>query len=574
MPEDKDLLKAYCETNSEEAFAEIVARHLDLVYSVANRQMAFDSHAAEDVCQEVFSSLAREAKKLGDEIVLGAWLCWKTRNTAIDVVRRESRRRDRERKAHEMKEADDEAGKELDWERARPLLDEAISELKEEDRDAVWLRYFENRSFAMIGRQLQLSENAARMRVSRALDKLNRLVSTRGITSSATALAAAIGGQAGIGAPGGLAGALASGAISGVATVAWGSWVLSFITIMNTSKIITLSAMVVSAAAIGVAVYQVKESDSLREELEQANGSVDEMKSRIVGLADRLSEAQSRIVEKDLELAKLEEAGRNRLAQSLSKGSGVEKELTRASVQARYKRAQEWDKSGRYEEALKEYLWCFDIGMPGVSGYGAVRTSYLLNKIASLGEKLPQALTELRKRRDAAEIEILTEELNGSEAISTLTRINRKLGVPERSLELYDSLEENDRNRRSLSIFLFDEFLEAKRYEDAAPADSYGMILSRFEHMKARDASSRFAPKQAEKIKKATRSNALKNAAEGIEALAGSGQIEEAVEFAARVMEFDQSVETINLLNKHLERAGRSDLLDILLDAVEGSRDL
>lgn len=169
-------------------------------------------------------------------------------------MKRQKRRRSREEEAHKLHEINRSSDSDIDWERARPVLDDAISELKEMDRSAVWLRYFEERSFTDIGKRLQLSEDAARMRVKRALDKLGALVARRGITSSSSAaLAVAVGGQASTAAPAGMSSVLSNVAVAGVAAGTGYLGIASILAVMNTTK--GISAAVVLAAALGLVAY-------------------------------------------------------------------------------------------------------------------------------------------------------------------------------------------------------------------------------------------------------------------------------------------------------------------------------
>ncbi|MGA3285502.1 MAG: sigma-70 family RNA polymerase sigma factor, partial [Verrucomicrobiota bacterium] len=154
MTSDLDLLQQYARQNSQDAFTEIVRRHVDLVYSAALRQVR-SPQLAEEVAQSVFTDLARNAGKLsnatGGSPVLTAWLYAVTRRTAIDVVRRESRRQLREQIAVEMTNMNATAE---NWTHIEPLLDEAMHELDETDRAAVLLRYFENKSLREVGQSL------------------------------------------------------------------------------------------------------------------------------------------------------------------------------------------------------------------------------------------------------------------------------------------------------------------------------------------------------------------------------------------------------------------------------------
>src|ERR1700679_3577760 len=149
MTPDPELLRQFARTNSEAAFAELVKRHVNLVYSAALRQVNGDEHLAKDVAQMVFTDLARKAGSLSRRQTLTGWLYTSAHFAAAKIVRRENRRRDREEKF--MREPIQESAPEADWEKLRPTLDDAMHELKETHREAILLRYFENRQFAEVG---------------------------------------------------------------------------------------------------------------------------------------------------------------------------------------------------------------------------------------------------------------------------------------------------------------------------------------------------------------------------------------------------------------------------------------
>ena len=209
MNEDAVLLCRYVEEASEEAFTALVHQHLDLVYAAALRRTGGDAHRAADVVQEVFTALARQARVLRQHPALSGWLHAATRNVAIDLMRSEQRREQRQQAAVEL-ETTQSATSEPSWDRLRPVLDAAIDELPGPDRLAVVLRFLERRAFAEIGAVLGVSEDAARMRTERALDKLRALLDRRGISSTAAALAVAVSSHAGAIAPTGLATAVAA----------------------------------------------------------------------------------------------------------------------------------------------------------------------------------------------------------------------------------------------------------------------------------------------------------------------------------------------------------------------------
>jgi RNA polymerase sigma factor (sigma-70 family) len=190
MAPDNELLARWLQTGSEEDFADLVQRHLGMVHSAALRVVNGDQHLAEDITQTVFADLARKARSLRDRPSLAGWLHTSARYAAMTLLRGEQRRRQREQEAQAM--PSDLSTDALDWSELRPVIDGAVGDLSAKDREALLLRYFENRSHREIGELLVLNDNAARMRVERALDKVRRLLAKRGITSSASGLAAAL----------------------------------------------------------------------------------------------------------------------------------------------------------------------------------------------------------------------------------------------------------------------------------------------------------------------------------------------------------------------------------------------
>ena len=226
MTPDSELLRRYAGTRFEEAFAELVRRHVNLVYTAALRQVNGDTHLAQDVAQTVFTDLAHKAASLSRRSTLTGWLYTSAHFAAAKIVRTENRRRDREEKfmrepIHESTPDPGCAGgfaeARPDWEKLRPMLDAAMHELKEPDREAILLRYFENRAFAEIGGKLGLNENAARMRVERALEKLRTVFLQRGVAATAT-LASVISAHAVQIAPAGLAATLTSASLAAAGT--------------------------------------------------------------------------------------------------------------------------------------------------------------------------------------------------------------------------------------------------------------------------------------------------------------------------------------------------------------------
>jgi RNA polymerase sigma factor (sigma-70 family) len=197
--DDAQLLRRYVEERSQDAFTELVRRHVNLVYFAALRRVGGDSHLADDVAQTVFGDLARKAPSLRGRAMLTGWLYTSTRFAAAQAVRSEQRRRTHEQEAQTMREL--QLTPDPDWNQLRPIIDDALDELSEHEREAVLLRFFENRPLAEVGTRFSLSADAARMRVERALEKLRGLLAKRGIVSTSAALATAFAAQSGLAAP-------------------------------------------------------------------------------------------------------------------------------------------------------------------------------------------------------------------------------------------------------------------------------------------------------------------------------------------------------------------------------------
>src|SRR5687768_14510857 len=221
MNDDAELLRRYVEEGADDAFAELVQRHVNFVYSAALRQLNGDAHLAADATQLVFTDLVRKAGTLAGHRILAGWLFTSTRFATAKLVRGERRRQAREAEAQLMQEINhDGATAHFDWDKIRPVLDDVMGELASNDREAILLRFFEGRDYAGVGARLGLTDNTARMRVERALDRLRVLLERRGVSSTSTALAVALANQAVVAAPAGLAAAVAGAALAGGTTVA------------------------------------------------------------------------------------------------------------------------------------------------------------------------------------------------------------------------------------------------------------------------------------------------------------------------------------------------------------------
>lgn len=194
--DDAQLLHAYVAERSENAFRELVRRHVAVVHGVARRQAGIDAHLAEDVTQRVFVLLAQKAPALSGQRSLGGWLHTAARFEALRTARAEARRRSRETNAGDMHVPAAPDDTEAAWEELRPVLDDAMGRLGTADREAVLLRYFSGHSFAEVGHALHLSEEAARKRVDRAVERLRGLLGRRGVASTATTLCSVLAARA------------------------------------------------------------------------------------------------------------------------------------------------------------------------------------------------------------------------------------------------------------------------------------------------------------------------------------------------------------------------------------------
>lgn len=197
MTDDLTLLQEYARNQSETAFATLVTRHANLVYSVAMRQVN-DPHLAEEITQAVFIILARKAGKISPRVVLPGWLCRTARYAGGNALTTQRRRQQREQEAHMQSQLDQanntpsELAETVTWRQIAPLLDGALETLGRKDHDALVLRFFANKNFAEVGAVLGASEDTARIRVNRALEKLRKFFAKRGVSSTTDLIAGAI----------------------------------------------------------------------------------------------------------------------------------------------------------------------------------------------------------------------------------------------------------------------------------------------------------------------------------------------------------------------------------------------
>ena len=272
MTDSQQLLADYVRNGSEEAFRELVTRYLALVHSTAMRLVGGDTQMAEDVAQTVFVDLARKARTLPGDVMLGGWLHRDACFVASKTMRSERRRQSRERLSVEMNTFQDHSGPDLT--QVAPMLDEAINQLGAEDRAAILLRFFEQRDLRSVGKALGSNEDAARMRVNRALEKLHSLLQQRGVTLSVAALGTVLAAEAVTAAPAGLAVTISSVALAGAA--AGTGTTLTLLKFMTMTKLtLGVGALVIAGATTALVVQhqaQIKlreENQALRQQVNQ-----------------------------------------------------------------------------------------------------------------------------------------------------------------------------------------------------------------------------------------------------------------------------------------------------------------
>ena len=251
--DDRELLREFVRSRSEDAFSRLVERHLRMVLSAA-RRMSGDDHLAQDVTQNVFTMFAQKARDIRPPQVVGGWLYNTTRHLAMHAVRGERRRREREEAAIAMQsqETNAETGRVLEE------LEPAMAELDADDRDTLVLRYLEDRNLREVGDEFGISEDAARMRANRALEKLRTVLSRKGVTVTSVLLGTALVSSTSSAAPAGLVTAITTTAIGGTILTT------ATITTMNWINAKAATAIIGAAVVAGTGTYFVKETEANR----------------------------------------------------------------------------------------------------------------------------------------------------------------------------------------------------------------------------------------------------------------------------------------------------------------------
>jgi RNA polymerase sigma factor (sigma-70 family) len=312
MLSDMELLQEYASRNTEQAFATLVARHVSMVYSVALRHVG-NAHQAQEITQAVFIILARKARSLRPGTVLSGWLFQTARLTAANSLRTEIRRTRREQEAC-MQSTLHENEAEV-WKQIAPLLDKAIADLSETDRNAVVLRYLEGKDLKEVGAVLGTSEEAAKKRVSRAMDKLRAFFTRHGIALSGTVLSGVILTNSASAVPAGLAAAVTAAAVKGtVLTTSTLTLVKGTLKIMAWTKL-KIAVGVGVAALVAVQWHEIasqkKQLASLQQERPRAEATrtepvqadsleLDQLRSDTVRLSNEVRQLRGQMASQKL----------------------------------------------------------------------------------------------------------------------------------------------------------------------------------------------------------------------------------------------------------------------------------
>ncbi|MGC4071176.1 MAG: sigma-70 family RNA polymerase sigma factor [Nibricoccus sp.] len=267
MSHDAQLLRRYALEDDQAAFSELVRGSIDFVYATALRQCRGNAAQAQDVTQLVFTDLSRRAKSLLGHPTLAGWLHTATRFAAMKILRSETRRQVRDQQAAEMQALLGKEDASVDWSQLRPVLDDALGELKERDRTALLLRFFQGKSLNEVGDGLRLSESAARSCVDRALERLRSRLARHGITSTSSALGIVLAQQTATAAPAGFA-----TSVSGVALAQSATAGAALVPLFIMKKILLTAACLVFAGEFAVATAELKKNQRLEAEYHELAG--------------------------------------------------------------------------------------------------------------------------------------------------------------------------------------------------------------------------------------------------------------------------------------------------------------
>lgn len=287
--DDADLLRRFAEKGDQDCFRQLLHKRIGFVYAVTLRRLR-DPHLAQEATQAVFVALARKAEKVAHCPSVMGWLhrssCYESRN----LVRAQTNRVARESEALRLGTAGGDVPIMPQSPDVETVLDEVLSELPEGDRDAILARYFSSQSYAQIGAAMGRTENAARMRVERALSKLRDQLERRGFDSAAAVLMLSLPGFASAAVPAGVVSTVTQAALSGLVSVGLPA---TFFAVMNMTKITTT---IVALAALGATAFGVHKLTTLESELQRVREENGKATQAVRTLEDQVKALQARPV--------------------------------------------------------------------------------------------------------------------------------------------------------------------------------------------------------------------------------------------------------------------------------------
>jgi RNA polymerase sigma factor (sigma-70 family) len=565
---DHELLRRYYSEKSDEAFNALTSRYARLVFSAALRQVR-DRQLAEDVTQSVFVLLARKANALATETILSGWLYRATGYVASDALRSEARRKKREEIAMQpFLDGDDQSN----WRDIEGVLDDAMHQLGDQERNFVLMRFFENRSLRDIGEVMGVSEDAAQKRVGRALEKLRELLARRGAKVTSAGLGAALVTYSCQAAPAILGTSLATIGAASTAAVGLTVFTKGAIEFMAITKLkMAAAAVVLAAVASAPTIIQHRtvnelrqENAALRQQVSSAPAVAAETPSTNGDELERLRAQAAEVHQLRAQVAALSAATAKNSGASRPQSNNADAGLDEATAKNPMKRqeiASKLAREGKFPEALEHYLWCYDEGSKEDASYYGVRGSFLLNAIKDLGQKYPPALEALQKRRDDLSLGITNKTATSQLAMLDLVRLNQAVGEPGANVALFDQLSSDDPKRSQLVQYATDDFIKAGRYQDIVdsgrPEAAVASAILSAQSVRLISAGNPAADA-------ALRHNVIDTAGKGILALAGAGQVDRANSLVDQILKFDNSQETKTSLLKHAEKSGNARVVEYI----------
>ena len=323
---------------------------------------------------------------------------------------------------------------------------------------------------------------------------------------------------------------------------------------MKITKLILGTALLLGLGAAVFAVRKFRVAEGAKEARAVANQRNQEMRAAVADLESKFMAATKRAEAVESDNAALASAV---AAAQVALAKPVAAALTKTAFAERLKQALE--KSGDPETARRELLWCVDTAAAQPALVAGGQMISIIRALMKLSERHPMILADLRERFEAGKRRVLQGD--DTEPLATMGMIARELKDEQAMVAVLDGLPAGDARRKMVTVYAVEGLIVAKRYDDVLAVQGYGMMSSSFERITAGMLAGSASAKMSERAKAAGSRYAVTSAAKNIEVLAGAGDLVNARKLAGQVLAFDGSEATRALLQKHLERAGRGDLL-------------